>query len=271
MEIETLLDDPAPVSEHAAVGSRQRKIGGGGVGALLGALAAVLVGVVLVATGAILLNARPQVVVDESNVPTADLPTADGTTGAEAGALPDAQWVEQTAAKTGIPPRALQAYASAALVLAQENPDCNLGWNTLAGIGWVESHHGTINGSAIDEDGWARPAIVGVALDGDGVADISDTDGGRYDGDPIHDRAVGPMQFIPRTWQLYGADGNADGMNSPQQIDDAALAAGQYLCTVGEDLSIGENWIAAVSAYNAPVEYVTEVSSAATHYAEWAR
>ncbi|SJM68143.1 lytic transglycosylase domain-containing protein [Gulosibacter sp. 10] len=185
-------------------------------------------------------------------------------------ALPDPGWARETASRTGIPERGLLAYAGAALQLAREQPGCGLGWNTLAGIGWVESHHGTIDGGVVDQDGYARPGIVGVPLDGDGVAHIPDSDGGEFDGDPVHDRAVGPMQFIPATWALYGADGNGDGMRDPQQIDDAALAAARYLCEVGQDLSVEQNWLAAIGAYNAPVEYAIEVSTAATHYADLA-
>ncbi|WP_447407116.1 lytic murein transglycosylase, partial [Clostridium perfringens] len=73
-------------------------------------------------------------------------------------------------------------------------------------------------------------AIRGPALDGDGVAAIADTDGGRWDGDTLWDRAVGPMQFIPDTWSRWGADGNGDGAADPNQIDDAALATARYLC-----------------------------------------
>jgi membrane-bound lytic murein transglycosylase B len=45
----------------------------------------------------------------------------------------------------------------------------------------------------------------------------------------VWDRAVGPLQFIPGTWSDYAGDGNADGIASPQNIHDAALAAGIYL------------------------------------------
>ena len=37
---------------------------------------------------------------------------------------------------------------------------------------------------------------------------------GTVDGSAAIDRAVGPMQFIPSTWEAWGADGNGDGSRS---------------------------------------------------------
>ncbi len=45
---------------------------------------------------------------------------------------------------------------------------------------------------------------------------------------------MGPLQFIPSTWRSWGVDANGDGVADPNQIDDAALAAGRYLCAAGE-------------------------------------
>ena len=50
-------------------------------------------------------------------------------------------------------------------------------------------------------------------------------------------RAMGPMQFIPETWKLYGVDANNDGVVSPDNFDDAALSAAGYLCWRGKDLA----------------------------------
>jgi membrane-bound lytic murein transglycosylase B len=77
---------------------------------------------------------------------------------------------------------------------------------------------------------------------------------------------VGPLQFIPDTWASWGADGNADGVADPQQIDDAALAAADYLCSYG-DLSIPATWRTAVFAYNHLDSYVDEVAATANAYA----
>lgn len=179
----------------------------------------------------------------------------------------DPAWVSRVAASTGVPERALAAYAGAAGRLSREHPLCGLGWNTLAGIGFVETEHGTHGGSRIGADGRAEPAIVGIALDGASTDAISDTDGGALDGDAVWDRAVGPMQFIPSTWAEWASDGNGDGVAEPQQIDDAAYAAGRYLCAVGGDLRSSEGWIAAVAGYNDTVEYNHRVAEAANHYA----
>ena len=69
-----------------------------------------------------------------------------------------------------------------------------------------------------------------------GNLEIVDSDSGLLDGDPGLDRAMGPMQFIPETWRLYGVDANNDGKVSPDNFDDAALSAAGYLCWRGKDL-----------------------------------
>lgn len=180
----------------------------------------------------------------------------------------DLEAVEQAAQRTGIPSRALAAYASTALRLAEEQPDCNLTWVTLAGIGWVESHHGRIGGRQLQPDGLPSTPIIGVPLDGGpGVRAIPDSDGGRWDGDDRWDRAVGPMQFIPSTWRRWKVDATGSGEADPQNIDDAALAAGRYLCVGGRDLSVGQQWGEAIFSYNRSAEYVHAVLRAADTYA----
>ncbi|MGO1319503.1 MAG: hypothetical protein ACTMIK_04545 [Galactobacter sp.] len=59
--------------------------------------------------------------------------------------LADATWVRQVSQQANIPERALASYAGASLRVQQLRPQCGLGWNTLAAIGNVESHHGSIN------------------------------------------------------------------------------------------------------------------------------
>jgi membrane-bound lytic murein transglycosylase B len=166
-----------------------------------------------------------------------------------------------------MPERALAAYAGAALWIDRTDRACGLGWNTLAAIGHVESEHGRMHGARILPDGEVSPSIIGIPLDGNGAIAIDDTDEGRLDGDANWDHAVGPMQFIPSTWATFAADGNGDGSGDVNNIDDAALAAARYLCQAGGDLSIAENWISAIAAYNPSMDYNTRVAEAADYFA----
>ena len=170
---------------------------------------------------------------------------------------------------TGIPLRAYQAYVKAAASVARTDASCALPWTVLAGIGRVESNHGRFGGSGLRTDGQVYPPILGIRLDGSrpGTAAIHDSDNGRYDGDRVYDRAVGPMQFLPGTWASYGADGNGDGLADPQNIDDAALAAAHYLCVGGSTFSTQAGRWAAVYRYNHSDSYVALVLSLADSYA----
>lgn len=182
--------------------------------------------------------------------------------------LADSQWVEETAAEHAIPQRAMAAYAGAALRIAGTRPECNLGWNTLAGIGSVETSHASIDDSGLNALGVAEPAIIGPILDGsEGVMEVEDTDEGEYDDDEQWDRAVGPMQFLPETWETHAVDGNLDGEMDPQQIDDAVLTAGVYLCENAEDLTDDDEWVSAVTIYNQSLEYARDVAGIAESYA----
>jgi soluble lytic murein transglycosylase-like protein len=69
-------------------------------------------------------------------------------------------------------------------------------WTLLAAVGQVESRHGRNNG----------PSSAG---------------------------AIGPMQFLPRTFDAYGVDGNGDGRADPWDPADAIHSAAVYLCTNG--------------------------------------
>ncbi|MEI5583795.1 MULTISPECIES: lytic transglycosylase domain-containing protein [unclassified Agromyces] len=202
--------------------------------------------------------------------PPADDAQADVTgppvvTGTDTGPI-DPDWTAETAAATGIPQRALSAYALAHGLVAQADPDCGVDWATIAAIGAIESDHGRHGDATLGEDGTALPAIIGRALDGDGVARIEDTDGGLLDGDATWDRAVGPMQFIPSTWAEWGTDGNGDGLADPHQIDDAAQTTARYLCASGPMRS-SEGWRAAVFSYNHDDDYVDDVARVANEYA----
>ncbi len=79
------------------------------------------------------------------------------------------------------------------------------------------------------------------------------------------------MQFIPSTWEQWGADGDGDGTADPNDIDDAAYAAARYLCADGNDLASSIGWSGSVFSYNHSSTYVAAVHAAATAYAERTR
>lgn len=214
---------------------------------------------------------------DESEEPTAPQMMepqaaeehADSTDDVPIAELADPNWIQETGAEHAIPERAMASYAGAALRIAETRPECSLGWNTLAGIGSVETSHASIDDSGLSAQGVAEPAITGPVLDGsEGVMEVSDTDEGEYDDDDQWDRALGPMQFLPETWQTHAVDGNLDGETDPQQIDDAVLTAGVYLCESAEDLTNDDEWIRAVTTYNQSMEYARDVADVAASYAE---
>ncbi|MFD7472234.1 lytic transglycosylase domain-containing protein [Streptomyces sp. NPDC059837] len=110
--------------------------------------------------------------------------------------------------------------------------------------------------------------ILGPRLDGGAFAVVRDTDGGAYDGDAAYDRAVGPMQFIPSTWARWGTDGNGDGRADPDNVFDAALAAGRYLCAGGRDLSDPAELDRAVLGYNHSEAYLRTVRARYAYFLE---
>ncbi|WP_308294231.1 hypothetical protein [Streptomyces sp. ST2-7A] len=194
-------------------------------------------------------------------------PEADPEGPAEAGPGPDGLPVGPVGeAAAGIPAAVLEAYRAAEASLAASHPGCALEWELLAAIGKVESGHA--RGGALDAVGNATPSILGPVLDGNGFARITDTDGGRWDGDAVYDRAVGPMQFIPSTWAGWGADGNGDGVSDPNNVYDATLAAGHYLCAGSRDLSRPADLDRALLSYNNSREYVNTVLSWLEYYRE---
>ena len=175
--------------------------------------------------------------------------------------------VISSASTNGIPSAALAAYQRAAEVINSADPTCNVNWELIAAIGRVESDHGRYGGNTLNTDGKSVPGIYGIPLDGsNGTAKITDTDAGQYDDDPVYDRAVGPMQFIPSTWSVVGVDGDGDDVRDPQDIDDAALASAVYLCSGNEDLSTLDGQRSSVYRYNHSQDYVNLVLSIMSAY-----
>ena len=159
--------------------------------------------------------------------------------------------------EAGIPATVLDAYKKAETTLREAKPGCNLPWQLLAAIGRVES--GQARGGRVNAEGTTIKPILGPQLDGNGFALIKDTDDGAYDGNSSYDQAVGPMQFIPSTWAWAGRDGNGDGKKDPNNIYDAALAAGHYLCRNNWDLSQQGDLDRAILSYNNSRDYLNLV------------
>lgn len=203
-------------------------------------------------------------------LPAAADPAVDGTAPttavddaaaqAEAAAALTSHGVVVTDGSTGIPVTVLAAYRKAEANLAAAKPSCHLPWWVLAGIGRIESGHAS--GGRVDANGTTRGRIVGIALDGSvpGTAVVPDSDGGRWDGDATYDRAVGPMQFLPSSWRVWGKDGNGDGVADPNNVFDAATGAGYLLCSA-DDLADPATLSRAVLMYNHSATYVASVLS----------
>jgi len=67
--------------------------------------------------------------------------------------------------------------------------------------------------------------------------------------------ALGWMQFMPGTWELFGVDGNQDGLKDPYNPVDAIFAAARYLRAAGADRDLR----GAIFAYNHADWYVDSV------------
>jgi len=98
-------------------------------------------------------------------------------------------------------------------------------WYMLAAVGKVESNHGQAMG----------PSGAG---------------------------AMGPMQFMPTTWETSGVDGNGDGVANVMDPGDAIPAAASYL----EDGGAPQDWYRALYSYNHADWYVKKVLAVAEAY-----
>jgi cell wall-associated NlpC family hydrolase len=160
-----------------------------------------------------------------------------------------------------IPARMLAAYKKAVQQVGKHVPKCQgMRWPVLAGIAKVESNHAV--GRNVADNGDIRPKIYGVLLNGSGAGGntsvFPDTDGGKWDGKSQGERAVGPFQVLPATWE--GVVEDADGeVSDPHDADDAALGAAIYLCGNGRDLTRRAQLKAAILQYNQSGEYVANV------------
>ena len=103
-------------------------------------------------------------------------------------------------------------------------------WYILAAVGKVESDHGENMG----------PSTAG---------------------------ALGPMQFLPSTWEGSGVDGNGDGKANIMDPRDAIPAAAGYLKIGGAP----DDWYAALFSYNHADWYVMEVLAVAEGYRQRAK
>ena len=172
--------------------------------------------------------------------------------GRAAGAAPSA------GALADIPAPLLARYRAAAALCP------GLPWTVLAAIGKEETDHGRAGGAHVGVDGGVVPPIRGAILDGTaGTAVVRDSDGGRLDGDPVFDRALGPMQFLPATWSRWGRDASGDGVADVDNAYDAIASAAAYLCASAGRLT---DVVAAVATYNRSAAYVERVLSRAAAY-----
>ena len=79
--------------------------------------------------------------------------------------------------------------------------------------------------------------------------------------------AMGPMQFMPSTWESSGIDGNGDGVANVMDPEDAIPAAAKYLKTGGAP----KDWYAALYSYNHADWYVKKVLGVAEGYRRLAK
>jgi membrane-bound lytic murein transglycosylase B len=163
-----------------------------------------------------------------------------------------------------IPAIALAAYRNAERLMAAADPGCGISWNLLAGVGRIESLHA--NGGATDAHGTAVPAIYGPALDGT-LPGNEVIVASRAADRVTYAHALGPMQFLPGTWDRYASDATGDGKPDVQNVFDAALAAARYLCSGGLNLRDPGQVMSAILRYNNSIAYARNVLGWAAAYA----
>lgn len=231
---------------------------------ILAGLAVVVIGILVV----VLLVPRGVPGGDSSTDEPVSFPDAASPAPLDVTGAIDPEWIADISDATGIPAVPLAAYVRAIAGAEVNFPGCTLSWNTLAAIGAIESDHGRHDGASSDDHGNVTPQIFGVPLTGGDVENIPDTDGGEFDQTSEFDRAIGPMQLIPSTWQSWAIDGNNDAVPDPHNIFDATLAAADYLCFHNPDWTTPEDWAAGIGWYNSATGYATNVATEAQRYAD---
>lgn len=164
------------------------------------------------------------------------------------------EWVDEVAGWLDIPRPAMHAYAGATVVLGEEQPDCNLSWVTLAGIGKITTDHGRVNGGTVGKDGALSAPI--------GTVEVTDFSGTTIS----HRGAAGPMQLSPALWNEWQRSPEDGAQPDVQDIDDAALTAGSALCAGGRDLADGDGWLAAVASLQDAPLFLHRVLATANVY-----
>lgn len=157
----------------------------------------------------------------------------------------------------------VDAYLRAASTMDDQPAECAIDWASIGGVARVESHHGTYLGRSVLASGDLSSPLLGLLLGGAGVATVRDTDGGALDGNAEFDRALGPMQFLPRTWRVFEVDGDNDGDTDPQNMYDATATAAAYLCNLGLTKGTAD-FSQRLLGYNASNTYVIKVMSSAS-------
>ena len=112
------------------------------------------------------------------------------------------------------------------------------------------------------------PFILGPPLDGTGVGgNTTPMPVGRWAGQwglsGPWQQALGPMQFLPGTFEAWAIDGNRDGRLDPHNIGDAVATAADYLC--GPEHQITDER-AAIRRYNNSDAYIDQVLAWAATY-----
>jgi hypothetical protein len=213
---------------------------------------------------AISLRAIPAPLPGESA--TGGAPTGELTITDRPGAAPAVPAPAPVGA-SGVPGVPLAAYQRAEHILASTAPDCRLRWSLLAAMGRAESGHAS--GGRVDAAGRTLGRILGPRLDGtNGRARVPDTDGGALDGDRNWDRAVGPMQLLPSVWRRYATAAAGRPAPDPDNVFDAALAAGRFLCAGGADLDVPDRQAEAIRRYRDSPSYLAAVRAWSAGYAE---